>query len=88
MPKSPIHTGPIHLGVTTIIRYTIDDAEHARQAGFMPLFSNASSIGTGAHRADVCRQGCCKRSEDGEGGEGIQYCRLVHLFLHLTSLEI
>ena len=31
MPKSPIHTGPIHLGVTTIIRYTIDDTEHARQ---------------------------------------------------------
>ena len=31
MPKSSIHTGPIHLGVTTIIQHTIDDAGHARR---------------------------------------------------------
>lgn len=31
MHKSPLHTGPVQVGATTTIQYTVDDAEHVRQ---------------------------------------------------------
>lgn len=31
MHKSPLHTGPVQVGATTTIQYTVDDADHVRQ---------------------------------------------------------
>lgn len=31
MHKSPLHTGPVQVGATTTIQYTVEDADHIRQ---------------------------------------------------------